>query len=89
MPVVGRAPVLLVAAVVDSAAEVGLTDDGVVVGPVGGAVVAGVVGLVVAVVVGGAVVVGADWQSLAFVTNGAAIRPAASPLPVKTAFTSI
>ena len=58
------------------------------VGPVSG-VVADVVGLVVAVVVGGAVVVGADWQSLAVVTNGAAIRPRASPLPVNTAFMSI
>ena len=51
--------------------------------------VADVVAVVVAVVVGGAVVVGADWQSLAVVTNGAAIRPADSPLPVNTAFTSI
>ena len=86
VPVVGRAPELD-AAVVDAAADVGLTDDGVVVGPVG--VVVGPVGVVVAVVVGGAVVVGADWQSLAFVTNGAAIRPRASPLPVNTAFVSI
>ena len=52
MPVVGRAPELLAAAVVDAAADVGLTDAGVVVGPVSGAVVAGVVGLVVGVVVG-------------------------------------
>src|SRR5262245_11220451 len=86
VPVVGRAPVLL-AAVVVAAWEVGLTDDGVEVGPVGGTVV----GPVVAGMVVGAVVVvdGADWQLLAVVTNGAAIRPRESPLPVKTALMSI